>query len=72
MLLEKGIDRFAQCRVPTLQFVRNAMSAKHIEVKCNKTGYVCSSIILTPGAWEWTDTEKKCLIVDVSNSMTKW
>ena len=71
MLLENGIDRLGQCSIPTLRFVRNAMSAKHNKVKCNKTGYVCSSIILTPDAWEWTDTEKKCLIVDVSNSVAK-
>ena len=43
MLLEKWHQyRLAQHRVATdLQFVKNAISAKHNKVKCNKARYAC-------------------------------
>ena len=37
---ENGFDRLAQCRVTTkLQFVKNTVSAKHNNTKCDKMRY---------------------------------
>ena len=43
---ENGTDRLAQRSVVTnLQFVKNAVSAKHNKVKCSKTKYASVCII---------------------------
>lgn len=40
---ENGTSRFAQFRITTnLQFVKNAVSAKHSKVKHNKVRYACA------------------------------
>ena len=44
MLLEKnGTNRLARCRVASdLQFVKNAIYAKHSKAKLNKMRYACT------------------------------
>lgn len=42
---KNGAERLIQCSVATdLQFLKNTVSVKHNEVKCNKTKYVCTEI----------------------------